>query len=132
MYNIQYVKPLLNLQHIISYKHVFLECFLSDANTHKKKRRSKYAIYFNTADLHSIRRSDPKLTWSYAVFILKDGTTLPALHFHSGGISEMIRRLQRYIWLTKLVAHIDFDGEWKVHTCAVNTCNIIAISMLHA
>lgn len=71
------------------------------ASAHKKKRRSKYAIHFNTADLHSIRRSDPKLTWSYAVFILKDGNTLPALHFHSGGISEMIRRLQRYIWLTK-------------------------------
>lgn len=72
-----------------------------DANAQKKKRRSKYAIHFDTADLHSIRRSDPKLAWSYAVFILKDGTTLPALHFHSGGISELVRRLQRYIWLTK-------------------------------
>ncbi|KAL9984661.1 hypothetical protein ACROYT_G006982 [Oculina patagonica] len=72
-----------------------------DGSAPKKRRRSKYAIYFNTADLHSIRRSDPRLTWSYAVFILKDGTTLPALHFHSGGISEMVRRLQRYIWLTK-------------------------------
>lgn len=71
------------------------------ANAPKRKRRSKYAINFNTSDLHSIRRSDPKLAWSYAVFILKDGTTLPALHFHCGGISELIRRLQRYIWLTK-------------------------------
>ena len=79
---------------------------LSDASAPKRKRRSKYAIHFNTADLHSIRRSDPKLTWSYAVFILKDGTTLPALHFHSGGISEMVRRLQRYIWLTKWAAFI--------------------------
>ena len=75
--------------------------YLTDANAQKKKRRSKYAIHFDTADLHSIRRSDPKLAWSYAVFILKDGTTLPALHFHSGGISELVRRLQRYIWLTK-------------------------------
>lgn len=72
-----------------------------DGNAPKKKRRSKYAIHFNTAELHSIRRSDPKLAWSYAVFILKDGTTLPALHFHSGGISELVRRLQRYIWLTR-------------------------------
>lgn len=71
------------------------------ANAVKKKQKSKYAIYFNTADLHSIKRSDPKLAWSYAVFILKDGTTLPALHFHSGGISELVRRLQRYTWLTK-------------------------------
>lgn len=73
----------------------------ADANTSKRKRRSKYAIFFDTAELHSIKRSDPKLGWSYAVFILKDGTTLPALHFHSGGISELIRRLQRYIWITK-------------------------------
>ncbi|XP_015747685.1 PREDICTED: TBC1 domain family member 17-like [Acropora digitifera] len=74
----------------------------ADANTSKRKRRSKYAIFFDTAELHSIKRSDPKLGWSYAVFILKDGTTLPALHFHSGGISELIDHLQRYICITEL------------------------------
>ncbi|PFX32122.1 TBC1 domain family member 15 [Stylophora pistillata] len=73
-----------------------------DASVHyKKKRKSMYAIHFNVTELHSIRRSDPKLAWSYAVFMLKNGTTQPALHFHSGGISEMIRRLQRYIWITR-------------------------------
>ncbi|EDO50033.1 predicted protein, partial [Nematostella vectensis] len=56
---------------------------------------------FNTRELNSIRRSDPKLAWSYVVFMLKDSTTLPALHFHSGGIQAMIRTLQRYIWLTR-------------------------------
>ena len=60
-----------------------------------------YAIHFNVSELHSIRRSDPKLAWSYAVFMLKNGTTQPALHFHSGGISEMIRHLQRYVWITR-------------------------------
>ena len=61
----------------------------------------KYRIHFKVTKLHSIRRSDPKLAWPYAVFILKDGTTQPALHFHSGGITAMISRLQRYIWITR-------------------------------
>lgn len=72
-----------------------------DGSVQKRKRISMYAIHFNVSELHSIRRSDPKLAWSYAVFMLKNGTTQPALHFHSGGISEMIRRLQRYIWITR-------------------------------
>ena len=61
----------------------------------------KYRIHFKATMLHSIRRSDPRLAWPYAVFILKDGTTQPALHFHSGGITAMISQLQRYIWLTR-------------------------------
>lgn len=67
----------------------------------KKQEKSQYAINFNINELHSIRRSDPKLAWSYVVFILKDSTTLPALHFHSGGIQSLIQNLQRYIWLTR-------------------------------
>ncbi|KXJ10468.1 TBC1 domain family member 17 [Exaiptasia diaphana] len=67
----------------------------------KNQEKSKYAIHFNINELHSIRRSDPKLAWSYVVFILKDSTTLPALHFHSGGIQNLIQNLQRYVWLTR-------------------------------
>ena len=61
----------------------------------------KYTLEFNTSNLHSIRRSDSKFHWHYLVFILKDGATLPALHFHSGGTREFIQHLSRYIWLTK-------------------------------
>ncbi|XP_015756746.1 PREDICTED: TBC1 domain family member 15-like [Acropora digitifera] len=97
----------------------------ADANTSKRKRRSKYAIFFDTAELHSIKRSDPKLGWSYAVFILKDGTTLPALHFHSGGISELIRRLQRYIWITNFMfAHV-------LTNLAKNEINILVSFLLY-
>lgn len=63
--------------------------------------REKYRIHFKVTKLHSMRRSDPKLAWPYAIFILKDGTTQPALHFHSGGITALISHLQRYIWLTR-------------------------------
>ncbi|XP_031562961.1 TBC1 domain family member 15-like isoform X2 [Actinia tenebrosa] len=72
-----------------------------EKNSPKKKEKSKYAIHFDIKKLHSIRRSDPRLAWSYIVFILKDSNTLPALHFHSGGIMNLIRNLQRYIWITR-------------------------------
>lgn len=80
----------------------------SQAPTSKKSEREdacSYRINFKVTKLLSIRRSDPKLAWPYAVFILKDGTTQPALHFHSGGITGMISRLQRYIWLTRSSAN---------------------------
>ncbi|XP_066923343.1 TBC1 domain family member 15-like [Clytia hemisphaerica] len=60
-----------------------------------------YKITFNVEQIHSIRRSDPKLAWSYVLFYMKDHRSQPALHFHNGGIQEMISCLQRYIWLTR-------------------------------
>ena len=60
-------------------------------------------------DLQSIRRSDTRLAWSYAIFVLKDGSTVPALHFHSGGINQLISALQRFIWLTRYVYFILFQ-----------------------
>eukprot|EP00794_Sanderia_malayensis_P012824 gene12824-14140_t len=71
----------------------------------EESKKHKYSIHFKATELNSIRRSDPKLAWPYAVFILKDGTTQPALHFHSGGITAMISQLQRYIWLTRASAN---------------------------
>jgi len=67
----------------------------------EKDKSEGYKLGFNVTDIQSIRRSDPRLAWSYAVFVLKDGSTQPALHFHNGGIKQMISSLQRYIWLTR-------------------------------
>ena len=72
-------------------------------DSNQETAKEKYSIHFDIKEMHSIRRSDPKLSWSYAVFILKNGNTLPALHFHDGGIKEMIQTLNRYVWLTKWV-----------------------------
>ncbi|XP_047125830.1 TBC1 domain family member 15 isoform X1 [Hydra vulgaris] len=66
-----------------------------------KPQVSLNQIQFDVKDIHSMRRSDPRLAWSYVVFILKDKTTHPALHFHNGGINEMISCLQRFIWLMR-------------------------------
>jgi len=67
----------------------------------EKVSLNPYVIHFNVEDISSIRRSDPRLAWSYVLFVMKDEHTQPALHFHSGGIKEMISMLQRYIWLTR-------------------------------
>ena len=67
----------------------------------KAKVPVPYKIQFKVENIHIIRRSDARLAWSYVVFIMKDKRTEPALHFHNGGIQEMISCLQRYIWLTR-------------------------------
>jgi len=67
----------------------------------EKDKSEGYKLGFNVTDIQSIRRSDQRIAWSYAVFVLKDGSTQPALHFHNGGIKQMISSLQRYIWLTR-------------------------------
>ncbi|XP_070579778.1 TBC1 domain family member 15-like [Ptychodera flava] len=64
-------------------------------------RKSKYAMSFPLTDLRSIKRSKPSLGWSYLLFVLKDGVTLPALHFHEGGSKEMMRRIQFYVTITR-------------------------------
>lgn len=79
----------------------------SPGNTQQRENQNaqnvlkKYTLSFASTDLHSIRRSDSKFHWHFLVFVLKDGTTLPALHFHSGGTAKFIQHLHRYVWLTK-------------------------------
>ncbi|XP_028409145.1 TBC1 domain family member 17-like [Dendronephthya gigantea] len=74
---------------------------LADTKSKTQDIVDKYTLSFETNKLNSIRRSDSKFHWHYLVFILKDGRTLPALHFHSGGTREFIQHLNRYIWLAK-------------------------------
>jgi hypothetical protein len=38
---------------------------------------------------------------AHMVFILKDGTTLPAFHFHSGGSKDLLQKLAQILKLTK-------------------------------
>ena len=78
--------------------------FIEDDSTicsSKKDENHQYRVSFDVQEIQYIRRSDTRLAWSYIVVILKDGSTQPALHFHNGGIKQLISRLQRYIWLTR-------------------------------
>ncbi|XP_066265112.1 TBC1 domain family member 15-like isoform X3 [Branchiostoma lanceolatum] len=68
-------------------------------NFHAKKNR--YAINFSLSELKSIRRSSPSLGWSYLLFVLKDGATLPALHFHEGGSKAMMKAMEKYVSITR-------------------------------
>lgn len=65
------------------------------------QKQNPLAIHMNVKEIHSIRKSNQRMAWSYVMFNLKNNSKLPALHFHSGGMQEMISTLQRYIWLTK-------------------------------
>ena len=61
----------------------------------------RYKVDFDVTDLKSFKRSKPKLGWSYLIFILRCGTTCPALHFHRGGTSSFIKQLDNYLSIKK-------------------------------
>ena len=58
---------------------------------------AKYVVNFDIKDLKTFRRSKPSLGWSYLIFILKCGTTFPALHFHHGGTKHVIQELRKHL-----------------------------------
>uniref|UniRef100_A0A8C4QT28 TBC1 domain family member 15 n=1 Tax=Eptatretus burgeri TaxID=7764 RepID=A0A8C4QT28_EPTBU len=65
-----------------------------------QSRRSKWSFCFSLSDLKSIRKNKPGLGWSYLIFIIRDGTSFPALHFHHGGSRALLTALRRYVALT--------------------------------
>lgn len=71
--------------------------------TKAKPTSHKYVIDFDLRDLKSLKRSRPNLGWSYIIFILKDGTTYPALHFHRGGTKAFVKELEAFLLIKKLV-----------------------------
>lgn len=67
----------------------------------KAELRKKYNISFDILDLKSFKRSAPNHGWAYIIFILKDGTTFPALHFHSGGSKALLQKFGKYIHIKR-------------------------------
>ncbi|GFO47229.1 TBC1 domain family member 15 [Plakobranchus ocellatus] len=63
--------------------------------------RRKYNISFDVLDLKSFKRSAPNHGWAYIIFILKDGTTYPALHFHNGGSKALLKELENFIHIRR-------------------------------
>lgn len=72
----------------------------SDVPT-KEEARRKYNISFDILDLKSFKRNAPNHGWAYVIFILKDGTTYPALHFHSGGSKAMLQFLGKTLHIQR-------------------------------
>uniref|UniRef100_A0A8C1GMD0 TBC1 domain family member 15 n=1 Tax=Cyprinus carpio TaxID=7962 RepID=A0A8C1GMD0_CYPCA len=54
-----------------------------DGGSNHTNDRNRWAFSFNVCDLRSITVKCEG--WSYITFHLKDGTALPAIHFHQGG-----------------------------------------------
>ena len=61
----------------------------------------RYIINFKVTELKSFKRSKPHLGWSYIIFIMQDGTTYPALHFHRGGTKNFIEQIKQYLVIKK-------------------------------
>jgi len=61
----------------------------------------KYRFYFNLNNLRSVRRHHMLHGIAHMVFVLKDGTTLPAFHFNLGGSKELLHLLQQHLRLEK-------------------------------
>ncbi len=61
----------------------------------------KYRFHFNLNDLRSVRRHHMLHGIAHMVFILKDGTTLPAFYFNLGGSKELLQKLAQYLRLEK-------------------------------
>ncbi|CAF0925791.1 unnamed protein product [Rotaria sordida] len=61
----------------------------------------KFRYHFNFNDLRSVRRHHMVHGIAHMVFILKDGTTLPAFYFNHGGSKELLQKLAQYLPLEK-------------------------------
>ncbi|CAF2249750.1 unnamed protein product [Rotaria magnacalcarata] len=61
----------------------------------------KYRLHFNLNDLRSVRRHHMAHGIAHMVFILKDGTTLPAFYFNHGGSKELLQKLAQSLPLEK-------------------------------
>ncbi|XP_005104242.1 TBC1 domain family member 15 isoform X2 [Aplysia californica] len=67
----------------------------------KMDARRKYNISFDILDLKSFKRSAPNHGWAYIIFILKDGSTFPPLHFHNGGSKALLKELENFIHIRR-------------------------------
>lgn len=61
----------------------------------------RYRFHFNLNDLRSVRRHHMMHGLAHMIFILKDGTTLPAFYFNLGGSKELLQKLAQYLRLEK-------------------------------
>ncbi|XP_045196515.1 TBC1 domain family member 15-like isoform X2 [Mercenaria mercenaria] len=73
----------------------------SDTVADQKAERKRYNVSFDVLDLKSFKRSAPSHGWAYIIFILKDGTTYPAVHFHNGGSKALLKELEKFIHIRR-------------------------------
>ncbi|RXN18288.1 TBC1 domain family member 15 [Labeo rohita] len=70
-----------------------------DGGSNHANDRNKWAFFFNVCDLRSITVKCEG--WSYITFRLKDGTALPAIHFHQGGSAAFLDSLRKSVQINE-------------------------------
>ncbi|TRY89686.1 hypothetical protein DNTS_032315 [Danionella cerebrum] len=70
-----------------------------DGGLNHLNERNKWAFSFNVCDLRSITVKCEG--WSYLTFRFKDGTSIPAIHFHQGGSSEFLDSLRKSVQISE-------------------------------
>uniref|UniRef100_A0A671LZ42 TBC1 domain family member 15 n=1 Tax=Sinocyclocheilus anshuiensis TaxID=1608454 RepID=A0A671LZ42_9TELE len=70
-----------------------------DGGSNHANDRNKWAFSFNVCDLRSITVKCEG--WSYITFRLKDGTALPAIHFHQGGNTAFLDSLRKSVQINE-------------------------------
>ncbi|XP_067246364.1 TBC1 domain family member 15 [Chanodichthys erythropterus] len=70
-----------------------------DGGSNHANDRNKWAFSFNVCDLRSITVKCEG--WSYIIFRLKDGTALPAIHFHQGGSTAFLDSLRKSVQINE-------------------------------
>uniref|UniRef100_A0A8C2JZA5 TBC1 domain family, member 15 n=1 Tax=Cyprinus carpio TaxID=7962 RepID=A0A8C2JZA5_CYPCA len=70
-----------------------------DGGSNHTNDRNRWAFSFNVCDLRSITVKCEG--WSYITFRLKDGTALPAIHFHQGGSTAFLDSLRKSVQINE-------------------------------
>ncbi|XP_043120909.1 TBC1 domain family member 15 isoform X2 [Puntigrus tetrazona] len=70
-----------------------------DGGSNHTNDRNKWAFSFNVCDLRSVTVKCEG--WSYIMFRLKDGTALPAIHFHQGGSTAFLDSLRKSVQINE-------------------------------
>lgn len=74
-------------------------CHIVTGGSNHANDRNKWAFSFNVCDLRSITVKCEG--WSYIIFRLKDGTALPAIHFHQGGSTVFLDSLRKSVQINE-------------------------------
>uniref|UniRef100_A0A8C2JZI7 TBC1 domain family member 15 n=1 Tax=Cyprinus carpio TaxID=7962 RepID=A0A8C2JZI7_CYPCA len=75
-----------------------------DGGSNHTNDRNRWAFSFNVCDLRSITVKCEG--WSYITFRLKDGTALPAIHFHQGGSTAFLDSLRKSVQINDKRNHL--------------------------
>uniref|UniRef100_A0A8C2JXI0 TBC1 domain family, member 15 n=1 Tax=Cyprinus carpio TaxID=7962 RepID=A0A8C2JXI0_CYPCA len=78
---------------------LIIYCHIVTGGSNHTNDRNRWAFSFNVCDLRSITVKCEG--WSYITFRLKDGTALPAIHFHQGGSTAFLDSLRKSVQINE-------------------------------